>query len=624
MADQRLEDRRTFEEFLTDLAADDAPVRSEAAKALGGLRDPRAVESLIQALADPDSYVCDSAIAALGELCDPRAVGPLLDLLARNQYHLKDPNLNQPVIITRALARLGDAGFRALVQMLREYVEHEFVGSPAAQTLGEIGDVRAIDTLILALGSRVYEVGEAAAQALRSLGEPAVVPLVQMLRAERSMTGFHAMQALGWIGTPAVPLLIDALRDEQHANARYHAAGALGYIGDDRAHEPLRHALGDENDGVRLQAALALSALGDPDTSSWIGPLLTGLDTEQYGLAQEIRGALKEIGKSAIEPLTNVLSDTGRSPVARARAASLLGELGDPSTIPVLAAALAGKDPDVRAAAALALGQLQAGETAEALYQMAQDESASVRSCALLALAQLEDTRALPLLVPLLNDIRNVEVKTPEQVPGRAAMLNRAALALSLFGDQALEPLEEMLESDDPSKWFWATRALGQMGESGLALLLRAARDQRPLMRAARDRRPLMRQFAFLALSHYLWLHPGHGRDAGLVEVCITALEDTASQVADHAASMLGEFGDQRAIEPLIRLLERSGPNSPNLVSISGMAAARALERLGDPRAIPALMKAHERAGPGNKRVYLEAANRIAKRAEEQADANED
>jgi HEAT repeat protein len=235
VSDRRLEDKPTFEKLLADLKADDPSVRSEAAEALGKLRNPRAVEPLIQALGDPESQVCNSAIVALGELGDLRAVGPLMDLLARNPYRLTDSNLNQPVLIARALARLGEAGFRALLRMLREYVEHEFVGTPAAQMLGEFGDVRAIDTLILALHSSVYEVAHAAAWELRSLGEPALVPLAQTLRAEHSMTGFHAMQALGWIGTSAVPLLLEVLRDEQHSNARCHAGQALGNIGDERA-----------------------------------------------------------------------------------------------------------------------------------------------------------------------------------------------------------------------------------------------------------------------------------------------------------------------------------------------------------------------------------------------------
>jgi HEAT repeat protein len=610
---RRLEVKPTFEKLFADLKADDPSVRSEAAEALGKLRDPRAVGPLIQALADPDPYVCGSAIAGLGTLGDPRAVEPLVDALVDDERRVRYENFTKAGVVADALAGLGDSGFRALRRLLREHANDEYIGCSAVKTLAEIGGVRAIDMLVQALGSSVYEVGHAAARALWSLGEPALVPLVHAMRAEGSYAGSHAVDALTWIGTPAVPLLLNTMRDEQHSNTRYYAAQALGSIGDERAREPLRHALNDEDDGVRLQAALALSAMRDPVSAARIAPLLANLDMESYGLARQIREALTEIGEPAADPLAHVLADTGRSPLARTRAASLLGSLGDSSTIPVLAASLAGEVPDIRAAAALALGQLHAGETTEALYHTAQDESALVRSCALLALAQLGDERALPLLNRFVNELK---VTAPERVADRGTMLNRAALAMSLLGDRGLEPLERMLEGDDHLEWFSATRALAQMGDAGLALLLRAGRDQRPLMR----------QVALMTLRHsYLHLQPDRKRDADLVETCIAALEDAESLAAVHAAGALGELGEPRAVEPLIRLLERraAGSMHPNAADITAMSAARALERLGDPRAIPALMKTYKRAGHGDKRVYLEAANSIAQCAQEQGAANE-
>jgi HEAT repeat protein len=106
-------------------------VRQGAAKALGEIGDERAVEPLMKALRR-DSYVRWSAVVALGKI-GKSAVEPLIGVLSDDNWRV------------------------------REY---------AVRALGEIGDERAVEPLIKALGD--WEDGgvphDAAKEALKKLG----------------------------------------------------------------------------------------------------------------------------------------------------------------------------------------------------------------------------------------------------------------------------------------------------------------------------------------------------------------------------------------------------------------------------------------------------------------------
>ena len=124
--------------------------------------------------------------------------------------------------------------------------EDKDVRSSAAVALGKIGDTRAVEPLIAALGDQNEVVRRGGAMALGKISDRWQIP-------------------------PAVEPLIVALGDEDKWVRRW-AAVALGEIGDTRAVEPLIVALGDEDrvtgDGigdvkdVRHYAADALDRLG--------------------------------------------------------------------------------------------------------------------------------------------------------------------------------------------------------------------------------------------------------------------------------------------------------------------------------------------------------------------------
>ncbi len=169
------------------------------------------------------------------------------------------------VSAARALGEIGDArAVEALIGALGE--QHADMRKAAAEALGKIGDARAVEPLVAALKDEQKDVRLAATEALRTIGAPAVEPLTAALKARKKNERLVAIAVLGKIGDArAVEPLAGALKDRAWS-VRRAAAEALGGIGDARAVEPLVAALKDEQENVRTAAAEALSKLGrQPD-----------------------------------------------------------------------------------------------------------------------------------------------------------------------------------------------------------------------------------------------------------------------------------------------------------------------------------------------------------------------
>jgi HEAT repeat protein len=226
-------------------------VRFCAAHTLWKIGDARAVEPLIAALGDRDPDVRLKAAVALGDIGDERAIKPLIDALKN------DMDLWNPKYIAKVLGRFNDGkAIGPLIDALkgededselclRVARELEEIGNTYASltrwkvalALGEIGDPRAVEPLIAALGSKVKSVPRCAAFALGKIGD-----------------------------ARAVEPLIDTLKDGD-GYVREAAAEVLGEIGDARAMDPLIAALTDKVISVRDKAIRALDRIRDAKAS---------------------------------------------------------------------------------------------------------------------------------------------------------------------------------------------------------------------------------------------------------------------------------------------------------------------------------------------------------------------
>lgn len=138
----------------------------DAPEALGRIGDPRAVEPLIQALNDAHYRVRRDAARALGNIGSERAVEPLDLCFRRHNTHFcyEDDNVAESAkdalerikgkkrIKKKSLAKpdveklKGKKDIERLIGDLKD--DDPLVRLKAAETLGEIGDPRAVEPLI--------------------------------------------------------------------------------------------------------------------------------------------------------------------------------------------------------------------------------------------------------------------------------------------------------------------------------------------------------------------------------------------------------------------------------------------------------------------------------------------
>jgi HEAT repeat protein len=263
----------------------------------------------------------------------------------------------------------------------------------AAIALGEIGDPAAVKPLIEAVDQRATdretrEANRHIADALGALRAREAVPLLlQLTSSSDGFTQVAAVDALGQIGDAAAVdrLVAMATADGGEPFTAKKALLALGRIGDPRAVPAVLRMLFYERPGVSFfpEAAFATSQIGTP----MAGPLLAVLEGKDAELAAWARS-------------------NGVVPGALyAKAAQLLGDVGDPRAVPALVQKLGYQDAMidveyfVRVYAAESLGRMRAREAVRPLAELAAREkepAARVQFCD--ALARIGDPSAVPLL----------------------------------------------------------------------------------------------------------------------------------------------------------------------------------------------------------------------------------
>ena len=378
---------------LVRLLGDESPnVRAEAATALGLIKNPAALRPLIDTLGDFNEEVRRSAVAALvrfgadavtplvialehtkqklakcaaisalGTIGDVRAL-PILIQHQKSGYHLVR------LAAIAALPRFGAAAVEPLRArlsfnrsdisgLLREVTAARDLRARvrAVRALGDLEDHRAVPLLTSILSDTERDLAIAAQEALEKIG-----------RAAWGRRG--ATTVLGLIGNPSVTPEVHALLDDDSANVRRAAVQTLGELGAvahvDRLaaivrHDPeslVRHsalnslrelapgapvlfnaalaALGDEAGDVRVRA---VRIVGELPEERAVAPLLLRLADAFLSVRTSAETALVNLDGAAIPGLLHLLREGPL--VARRRAASALGRIGDPIAVAPLEAA---------------------------------------------------------------------------------------------------------------------------------------------------------------------------------------------------------------------------------------------------------------------------------------------
>lgn len=253
----------------------------------------------------------------------------------------------------------------------------------------------------------------------------------------------------------------------------------------------------------------AAGCLGDAGVTAAVGPLAALLADPETGVRWKAAEALGRLGSPAVGPLTESLRSEDVD--VRWMAAVALGGIGDPAAIPALMKALDDADAYVRSRAALALGAL--GEPArEVLVAGLHDGNERVRWGAALALGSIGGEDAVTALVGTLRD------------PDRDVR-QRVAGALGDIGEPAVPSLLSVLRTDDEVLRQGAIAALDLVGRPAVTALVRALRT---------DDDWRVRRGAAAAL--------GEIGDRRAADDLIRALDDGREEVRDAAREALGSI----------------------------------------------------------------------------------
>lgn len=238
----------------------------------------------------------------------------------------------------------------------------------------------------------------------------------------------------------ATKLLI-ALIKQNNPHVQKAAINALGRLGDCTAFKTLLSVLmkKDNNRDIRSASASALTNTVNPDEIDTLISMLMDDDVLVQEAASEALGKIKNV--DIIEPLTSVLMDKNRDPRVKVQAARALVKVADPSTVEVFIAILTEKDEDfrVQTVAAYALGEIGDSRAINTLSTILKDYTGNYREVqceTALALGKLNDPLGKKFLINELSSDRLSHTMYMEKV----------IKAIGVLSDpQSIQPLLDFL-----------------------------------------------------------------------------------------------------------------------------------------------------------------------------------
>jgi HEAT repeat protein len=521
----RLRDPRGVPVVIGALGDKDERVRMESAKTLAVLKDPGAVDPLIAALKDPDSDVRFEAAAALGVYREGRSLAPLTALL-------NDKDARVSAAAAESLARMNDPRATNLLV--------GYLGNPdwrlrarAAQVLMRVPEAsaRAVTPLVVALRDRDLVVRYYAAEALVTVGGPAVPQLVALFSGGTFTERERAARVLARIGHPAVGALSTVAQDKA-ASPELKAASAhvLGLIGDAQAVPALLSLLSEERYFVREQASFALGRIGQPAIEKLIDMSGSGVPATRQAAVAGLGVACGEVARQA--RLAPERSPNSADPPEVIRAiGTLLNSMRDSSVA-------------VRTAAAHALGDTGSPRAIEPLIAVLKDESSTLRGEASVALGNLHAV-AVPALISALSSDKPSTRKLAAQSLGETG------------SKEAVPALIRLVTTDVSGARGEAIEALGKLGEASAvdAILSAMATGSAGVKRKS--------------ISALVLLH-----DPRIQDALIRALADKDGESRQAAAEGLGDIGDERAVPSLEKVADKDADPEVRKAAVS------AIERL--------------------------------------------
>ena len=221
--------------------------------------------------------------------------------------------------------------------------------------------------LVQRLEAQGAKEGECILAFFAELGSRGAAPLAARLRCVEDARSLKNLAAgLMAVGEESVPLVVELL-SEGRGPVVQAAAGILGEIGTSGCVTELRRCLVHPDEGVRRESLRSLARIGGPEAEeAIIGCLDPSCDQAIRRLAAVSLGALRSVG--ALEPLLAVVAEGDiflRTFLLKKDALAALGRIGDRRAVPLLVELLGSRrwffrrrNEELRCLAATVLGQI--------------------------------------------------------------------------------------------------------------------------------------------------------------------------------------------------------------------------------------------------------------------------
>lgn len=524
---------------------DEWRVRKTAVEILLDIRGDEVIEAVIKHMYREDNANArNSAIEILTAL-GPEATDHLVKV-----YKDAEPDVKKFIIDI-----LGDSGDLKAVPLLLKALEDDDdnVRTAAADYLGNIrGNISVLNALIGILKSGDTWVAYTAADALGRIGDmEAVDALVSMLPHKELKK--PVIKALGLIAKPdTLPLIIPFLKDKSSA-VREESVIAIEHflqkgMPEETIVKDLKDIFGQEVSGivlpytlskkkeVRIAAILLLGLL--KDTGVIPSLLEIALEEDFYEIVVK---ALTFIGRSIPESLIPFF--TVEDSYQRRIICEVAGRIGDSALFAPLVKRLKDEDGHVRGNAAAALSSLNNSEAVPHILPLLLDEYENIQEESIKALARLERWLDIDEIIKGLSS------------SDRVLKRNTARLFGLLRDQRVVDALGLALKDSDARVRVSVAEALGSIeGTEAIKYLLTALTDDSAEVR----------RVSAIAI--------GRMRAAAGVDPLILLLRDADLWVRSAAAEALGNIGNEKAIDPLIGLLSDE----------SGFVRAADIEALGN------------------------------------------
>ena len=285
----------------------------------------------------------------------------------------------------------------------------------AAQLLGDLGDVEAIQSLI---------------RLMMTLDDTVFAD--QSKFEDPRVTAFKALKKL-----VTADNLIMHLVDRKYPDVRAGAAHLLGLCtdGSEKVITALKNALNDPDMRVKYESMRSLGYFKQI-TFEEVSPFL---QLPSPTICFQAIHALASIESQQAEEALYLTASNGDNPVPnRALAIRYLGERQAKTAANALTLLLLDKSPTIREHVAIALGRIGAPSTTKALFQTLIDDNEQVRYAAGVALGLMKDPRAVPFLLKAKHHGDQLIQKVVEE--GFARLSNEALGELVIAMQQQPAP----------------------------------------------------------------------------------------------------------------------------------------------------------------------------------------